>query len=172
MLDQVGPTPYNKLQTSADRNTPAGKLYYNKSGLLKKLDDDFLDGVADRLQGASGQEDPAVASNVILQHLGGAVGDVAPGDTAYVHRDAIYDSIILSGWDNPAYNEQNIDWLKDSFTLMEPHTIGFYSNHMVDSDEPKIKRAFRDNYDQLVKLKNKYDPDNLFHLNPNVKPTA
>ena len=55
---------------------------------------------------------------------------------------------------------------------MEPHTIGFYSNHMVDSDEPRIKQTFRDNYDQLVKLKNKYDPSNLFHLNPNVKPTV
>ena len=172
MVDQVGPTPYNKLQTSADKSTPPGKLYYNKSGLMKQLDTDFLDAVADRLQGSAGQADPAVASNIILQHLGGAVADVAPNDTAYVHRDARYDSVILSGWEDAAYSEQNIGWLKGSFELMEPHTIGFYSNHMVDSDEPKIKQTFRDNYDQLVKLKNKYDPSNLFHLNPNVKPTV
>jgi hypothetical protein len=172
IVDQVGPTHYNELQTSADKSTPPGKLYYNKSGLLKELDEGFLDAVADRLLGSADQADPAVASNVILQHLGGAVGDVAPNETAYVHRDARYDSVILSGWDDPAYNDQNIKWLKDSFVQMEPHTIGFYSNHMVDSDQPRVKMAFRSNYDRLVTLKNKYDPTNLFHLNPNIKPTV
>lgn len=53
-----------------------------------------------------------------------------------------------------------------------PHAIGFYSNHMADSEEPKIKRTFRGNYGRLVELKNGYDPDNLFRLNPNVRPTA
>jgi len=172
IVDHVGPQPYNALQTAADINTPGGKLYYNKSGLLTELDEGFLDVLADRMEAAAGQADPAVASNVIIQHLAGAVADLAPDETAYVHRDARYDSVILSGWDNPAYNDQNIKWLKDSFAEMEPYTIGFYSNHMVDSDEPRVKRAFRSNYDRLVTLKNKYDPANLFHLNPNVKPTV
>ena len=172
MVDNVKPMLYSELQTAADRSTPPGKLYYNKSGLMPTLEPDFLNTIAERMQSATGREDPVVASNVIVQHLGGAVADVAPGDTAYVHRDARYDSVILSAWDDPSFNESNIGWLKDSFTEMEPYTIGFYSNHMVESDEPKVKRTFRGNYDRLVSLKNKYDPANLFHLNPNVKPTA
>ncbi|MGI9330609.1 MAG: FAD-binding oxidoreductase [Gammaproteobacteria bacterium] len=172
-IDQVGPANYMKMQSSADANTPGGKLYYNKSGLMKTLEPDFLTTVADRLEAAAaGREDPQVASNVIVQHLGGAVGDVPNDGTAYVHRDANYDSVILSAWENPEYDETNIKWLKDSFAQMEPYTIGLYSNHMVDSDTAKAERAFRGNYDRLVRLKNEYDPSNLFHLNANVKPTV
>ena len=172
IVDQVKPMAYQKLQTSADQGTPAGKLYYNKSGLLKELDNKFLDAIAERMLLTADQADPGVATNVLLQHLGGAVGDVAPGDTAYVHRDANYDSIIMSAWEDPAFDEPNIKWLKDSYAGMEPHTIGFYSNHMVDSDQPKLKTTFRENYDRLVSIKNQYDPTNLFHLNPNIIPKA
>jgi len=173
MVDQVGPVAYNKLQTSADGGTPAGKLYYNKSGLMTGLEESMIEALVERMEIATEQADPGVASNVIIQSLGGAVADVAPDETAYVHRDARYDSVILSGWDDPAYSEQNIKWLKDSYAAaMEPYTIGFYSNHMVDSDQPMLKRTFRSNYDRLVAVKNKYDPTNLFHLNPNVKPTV
>lgn len=172
-IDQVGLQPYLKLQTSADANTPAGGLYYNKSGLMRTLEPAFLETVVARLEeAAAGHEDPEVASNVIVQHLGGAVGDVPPDGTAYVHRDARFDSVILSSWKNPEYDDPNIAWLKDSFELMEPFTIGLYSNHMVDSDKSTAQRAYRSNYDRLVALKNRYDPTNLFHLNANVRPTV
>ncbi len=172
MADQVGPVNYNKLQTGADSSTPPGKPYYNKSGLMTELSDDVIDTIVDRMESAPGQADPTVTSNVIIQQLGGAVGEVAADATAYVHRDAKYDFVILSGWDDPTFEKQNIAWLKEAYVEIEPHTIGFYSNHMVDSDEPRVQRAFRSNYDRLVQLKNKYDPDNLFHLNANVKPTV
>ena len=172
LVDQVKPMPYVKLQTSADQGTPAGKLYYNKSGLLKSLDKDFLDSIAERMAIAGEQADPAVATNILVQHLGGAIGDVPPDGTAYAHRDANYDSVAMSAWTNPEFNETNIGWLRDTYEGMEPHTIGFYSNHMVASDEPKVMRTFRDNFDRLVALKNQYDPNNLFQLNPNVRPKA
>jgi hypothetical protein len=171
-VDGLGPTPYLEMQTSADASTPAGKLYYNKSGLMGNLEDGAIDGLVDRLLVAGDQPDPGVASNVIIQHLGGAVGQVRSGETAYVHRDAKHDVLILSGWEDPAYTEQNIAWLREGYSAIEPYTIGFYSNHMVDSDQPKSKLAFRSNYKRLVKVKNEYDPENLFHLNANVRPTV
>jgi FAD/FMN-containing dehydrogenase len=88
-----------------------------------------------------------------------------------VHRDARHDVLILSGWTNPDYSEQNIAWLRESYAAIKPYTIGFYSNHMVDSDESMESRTYRGNYDRLVLLKNKFDPTNLFHLNANIKPT-
>jgi FAD/FMN-containing dehydrogenase len=139
---------------------------------MKKLDEGAIDALVERLVSTRNPADPAVASNVIIQHLGGAMGQVPPGDTAYVHRDARHDLLILSAWDNPEYDEQNIAWLRQGFEAIEPYTIGSYSNHIVDSDKNKAQRAFRGNYERLVKLKNKYDPDNLFHLNANVKPTV
>jgi len=171
-VDQVSPKSYLEVQSSADANTPAGVLYYNKSGLMGELAPEAVDEIVDRLSEAAGQADPGVASNVIIQHLGGAVGDVAPGDTAYPHRDARHDFLILSGWKNPDFSEQNIKWLRDAYATIDPYTIGFYSNHMVDSDQPKVRFAYRGNYDRMVQLKNKYDPQNRFRLNANVQPTV
>ena len=81
-----------------------------------------------------------------------------------------FDSVLMSAWKDPAYNDENIAWTRKVYATIEPYTIGFYSNHMVDSDEPKARRAFRSNYKRLVQLKNKYDPSNLFQLNANIKP--
>jgi FAD/FMN-containing dehydrogenase len=92
--------------------------------------------------------------------------------TAYAHRDARFDSVLMSAWEDPARNEENIAWLRKVYAQMEPSVIGYYMNHMVDSDAPKARLAFRDNYDRLVSVKNRYDPDNLFQLNANVKPSA
>ena len=55
---------------------------------------------------------------------------------------------------------------------MGSYTVGFYSNRVVDSDQPQIQRTFRGNHDRLVELKNKYDPSNFFRLNANIKPTV
>ena len=90
----------------------------------------------------------------------------------HAHRDAQYDFLTLAGWDDPAREEENIDFLRGTFAEIEPYTIGFYGNHMVESDNPRARSAFRGNYDRLVEIKNKYDPKNLFRLNANVKPTV
>ncbi|MGI9307662.1 MAG: FAD-binding oxidoreductase [Gammaproteobacteria bacterium] len=172
-VDQSGPMLYNTIQTGADGGTAPGKLYYNKSGLMTALSNDFIDSLVARLETAHEQADPGVTSSCVIQHLGGAVADVAPGDTAYVHRDAHYDSVIMSAWTNPEHTAENTTWLRESYaTAMQPHTIGLYINHAVDSDDTIADQRFRSNYERLVTLKNKYDPANLFHLNPNVTPTV
>ena len=136
-VDHAGPISYEALQTSADASTPPGRLYYNKSGLMENLDSGAIDALIDRLESARDRADPAVASNVIIQHLGGAAGKVRPGETAYAHRDAKHDFLILSAWDDPEYSDQNIAWLREGFETIEPYTIGSYSNHIVDSDKEK-----------------------------------
>jgi FAD/FMN-containing dehydrogenase len=171
-IDQARPMKYSALQTSADAGTKAGRLYYNKSGLLRQLDTEFLAMLLDQLETGAGRADPGVGSNVVIQHLGGAVADVPMDGTAYAHRDARFDSVLMSAWEDPARNEENIAWLRKVYAQMEPSVIGYYMNHMVDSDAPKARLAFRDNYDRLVSVKNRYDPDNLFQLNANVKPSA
>lgn len=171
-IDQARTMPYAALQTSADAGTKAGRLYYNKSGLLSSLEPDFLAMLLDQMETAAGRADPGVGSNVVIQHLGGAVADVPADGTAYAHRDARFDSVLMSAWEDPTYSEENIEWLKGVYAQMEPSVIGFYSNHMVDSDAPKARLAFRGNYDRLVELKRRYDPTNLFQLNANVKPVG
>ena len=73
---------------------------------------------------------------------------------------------------NASYDKQNIQWLRDAFTSIEPFTMAAYSNQLVDSDTQQQSRTFRGNYGRLVELKNQYDPDNFFSLNANIRPTV
>jgi FAD/FMN-containing dehydrogenase len=41
---------------------------------------------------------------------------------------------------------------------------------MGDEGEDRVKKTYGDNYERLVAIKNKYDPDNLFRVNQNIKP--
>jgi len=170
--NQFGPKKYLEVQTSADRGTPPGKLYYNKSGLMATLSPEAIDALVSRMEEASGQADPGVATNLIIQHLGGAIAEKAPDATAYAHRDARHDCLLLSAWTDSSYSEQNIQWLREAFASIQPYTIGAYSNHLVDSDKQQESIAFRGNYERLVALKNQYDPTNFFRLNANIKPTV
>lgn len=172
IADQVNAKKYLDVQQSADKATPPGKQYYNKSGLLTELSAGAIDAIVTRMSEANAQADPGVATNVIIQHLGGKMAEKKPDATAYAHRDARYDCLILSAWEDTSFNERNIQWLRDAHKSIEPHAIGNYSNHLVDSDKQQENRTFRGNYDRLVGLKNKYDPANLFKLNANVKPTV
>ncbi len=173
IADQVREENYVEVQKRADQGTPWGRFYYNKAGVMTALPDDAIDKLIDRFDSdANRNGDPGRTTLVIIQHLGGKIAELAPEDTAYAHRDAQYDFLTLAGWDDPAREEENIDFLRGTFAEIEPYTIGFYGNHMVESDNPRARSAFRGNYDRLVEIKNKYDPKNLFRLNANVKPTV
>ena len=172
-VNQMKPTNYQRLQQRADGGTPPGRLYYNKAGVMKELTQDAIDALLAALEETnSGDADPGRTTLIIMQHLGGAIAEQNMDATAYAHRDARYDFLALSGWDDPDRSERNIADLRKIFKAVEPYTSGFYSNHMVDSDNPRARQAFRHNYDRLVGLKNTYDPTNLFQMNANIKPTV
>ena len=113
---------------------------------------------------------------VAIFQLGGAVGRVGKEDTAFYHRDAGYHFFIGSLWEHPADDEKNLSWARDTWAAMLPHSAnGVYVNEMGDELESldRIAEAYGPKtYERLVALKNKYDPTNLFRLNPNIKPTV
>ena len=68
---------------------------------------------------------------------------------------------------------EHIRWIKSYWARIEPFTRGFYTNDLeVDEGSAAINANYRENYDRLVSIKNKYDPGNLFRLNANVQPTV
>jgi hypothetical protein len=96
---------------------------------------------------------------------------VAPGDTAFAYRDASFATVIAGMWPDPADNESATKWVRDYYAATAPHSEeGGYINFMADDDQDRIRDNYKDNYDRLVQLKQKYDPGNLFHLNQNIKP--
>ena len=74
---------------------------------------------------------------------------------------------------NPRDGSEHIAWIREFWPALEPFTRGFYTNDLVDDTGTEaINANFRDNFNQLVAVKNRYDPDNLFRLNANVAPSV
>jgi hypothetical protein len=163
----VVPTPYVQLQSMFDAGFPDGRKYYQKSGLVSSLTPKTIDTLIEVFQVK--RTHPLTMQ---LQGMGGAAHRVKPDATAFVHREAQWDMAIITNWDNDAESAANIAAMRAIWTQMEPLTYGFYVNSRYEDDLKAFRENYGDNYSRLVKLKNQYDPMNLFRLNANVVPTA
>ena len=107
----------------------------------------------------------------MFQQVGGAISRVPTTATAYANRSAAYDSFPVSIWSDPAADEVNIAWAREMYAVLRPFGMGgVYVNNLGDEGPERVKAAYGENYDRLVALKRKFDPDNLFRLNQNVRP--
>jgi hypothetical protein len=76
-------------------------------------------------------------------------------------------------WPDAASNADNIAWVRDYYEATAPHSEeGGYVNFMADDDRDRVRANYGGNYDRLVEIKRRYDPDHLFHLNQNLLPAA
>jgi len=166
LLDAIAPTPYVRLQSDADADFPHGRSYYIKSGFLRGIEHALIDEVVSRFESS-----PLPAFKVVFVHHGGAIGRLRHDATAFSHRDARHTVILESAWDNRSDAEANIEWVRNTWRVVEPFTNGFYVNELAtDESERRVRTNYGANYDRLVALKTKYDPNNLFRMNANVKP--
>ena len=171
LADHVGPMSYAQVQAMLSEAFPAGRRNHIKTNFMDVIDDDSAAVLTERFDSV-----PSPYSMVAFFQLGGAVGRVAKDDTAFYHRDAGYHFFVGSVWEDPAEDEKNLRWGRETWSAMERFfSNGVYVNEMGDEQESqdRIAEAFGENtYQRLVALKNQYDPTNLFHLNPNIKPTV
>jgi FAD/FMN-containing dehydrogenase len=167
MADLIGPMPYLAVQSMLDPSFPRGRQYYWKANLIQEISDAAIDVIVDYF---STVQSPFTA--VGFQQLGNAANRVAADATAFSHRDALYDFLMLSGWEDLAAAERNIEWTRRLYAEMRPslHT-GMYVNAVGEESRQEVKAAYRpETYDRLLSLKRMYDPTNLFRLNPNIAP--
>ena len=158
-----GPSTYEQVQHQSDGPHLAKSLHYIKAGLVKE----FKPGLVDVLR----EFKPTNDIFVYLQNASGAVGDVAPSDTAFWNRKSMANLMILGAWRNPADTERNIASIRATWAKIEPYTSGFYTN-LSDLDQGGTNRNFGDNYSRLARLKQQYDPGNLLRLNSNISPRS
>jgi FAD/FMN-containing dehydrogenase len=166
VAEHVGPMPYPALNSAFDDLVPAGLQHYWKANFVKELTDDAIEAHLEH-----GPKLPAVNSTVHIYPINGACHRVAPDATAFAYRDATFATVIAGMWPDPAENDENIAWVRGFYEATAPHSEeGGYINFMADDDQDRVKVNYRDNYDRLVEVKRKYDPENLFHLNQNIRP--
>jgi FAD/FMN-containing dehydrogenase len=164
--DAVGPATYVALQRGIDKDYPAGRGYYLKSGFIRTITPALIDTLVGYLDAAPWRR--GVAS--FIQH-GGAIARVKPDATAYWHREAGHTVLLVGTWDEAADAERSTQWTRTGWGSLEPQTEGFYLNFMApDDSDRRILRTYAANYARLTAIKKRYDPTNVFKLNANIKP--
>jgi FAD/FMN-containing dehydrogenase len=162
----VGPMPYPALNSAFDGLVPPGLQHYWKANFVEELTDEAIAAHA-----VHGPDVPAVNSTVHIYPINGAAHRVAPDATAFAYRNANFATVIAGMWPEPSENDANIAWVRRYYDATAPHSEeGGYINFMSEDDQGRIRANYQGNYDRLVDVKRRYDPDNLFHLNQNIRP--
>jgi FAD/FMN-containing dehydrogenase len=166
VAEHVGEMPYPALNSAFDALVPPGLQHYWKANFVTELNDAMVDAHLEH-----GPNVPVVNSTVHIYPINGACHRVASDATAFAYRDANFANVIAGMWPDPSQNEANTRWVRDYYDATAPLSEeGGYINFMAGDDQDRIKANYRGNYDRLVQVKRTYDPDNLFHLNQNIRP--
>jgi FAD/FMN-containing dehydrogenase len=164
--EMVGPVPYPAINAAFDGLFPKGIRQYWKGNFVKELTDEAIAAHVEH-----GPSAPTVSSTMHLYPINGACHRVAADATAFGHRDANFSMVIIAASDDPSADEANTKWVRDYSDAMAPHSeVGGYVNFMDDDDGERVRANYGGNFDRLVEIKRKYDPDNLFRVNQNIVP--
>ena len=166
VLDGIGQVPYAVMNSMLDAAFPRGALNYWKSSFLASLPDEALRTMIDCFA-----ECPTPMGQLLLEHFHGAVTRIGVTDTAFPHRSEGYNLLALSEWLDPKDNDACTAWARRSYDAMRPFmSSARYVNYLGDDEKgEEIVAAYGPNYPRLQQLKAKYDPDNFFRLNQNIR---
>jgi FAD/FMN-containing dehydrogenase len=169
VMDVIGPMPYAAVNMLFDGGFPRGALNYWKANFLTALNDGVIDTMIERFAGT-----PSPMSALLLEHFHGAATRVTPTETAFPHRTPGYNYLVVGEWQDASTTPANVAWARGAYDAMASHfAAGRYVNYL-NADEVReegsLAAAFGPNGKRLREVKRRYDPDNVFHLNQNIKP--
>ncbi|MFW6089900.1 MAG: FAD-binding oxidoreductase, partial [Gemmatimonadota bacterium] len=167
VLDTIERMPYAAANQLLDEGYPEGAFNYWKSSFLKSLSDDAIEAMIDAFADA-----PSPADAILIEHFHGAATRVPADATAYPHRSEGYNFAALSEWMDARLGDRCVQWARETYDSMTPHfSDARYVNYLGDDETAEeVSAAYGVNQPRLRKLKAKYDPDNVFHLNQNIRP--
>ena len=166
LVDLLGPLPYPVMNTLLDAGFPPGARSYWKSAFFKELSAEAVDTLIDCFRGT-----PSTMTAIVIEHFHGAATRVAATDTAFPHREPGYNLALATQWLDPADDEANMEWARETFAAVSPFTADTaYVNYLNADEGDRVRSAYGPNWERLVDLKRRYDPDNVFRLNQNIRP--
>ncbi len=168
LKDSIRTTSYVDIQALFGTPPRTGPAIYARSGFLRELTDDAIEVIV-----AHDAKAPSGACAFFVEEFHGAVCRVEPGATAFSHRAPGYNLGIFAMWEDPAAERATLAWGRSFWKAMQPFTRdAVYSNYMQEEGDERARAAYGSNYARLAALKSKYDPDNFFRLNQNIRPAA
>ncbi len=165
----VTPIPYTDLQKMLDESAPWGILAYEKALYLNELSNEAIDIIAEQMP-----KKASPMSIVPVFPMGGAYAEVPDKDTAFGgSRSAKFVFNISAAAPDQSLLDADRDWVRGFYDALLPHSSGnaTYINFLVEPDDDRVRASYgADKYDRLARVKAQYDPENVFHLNANIKP--
>lgn len=162
-----GMMPYKDWQQAFDALLTPGARNYWKSHNFEALSDEAIDTIIKYAQTL-----PSPQCEIFIAQMGGYTGKQAIDKTAYSHRKANFIMNVHGRWDESSDDKKCIDWSRAFFDSATPYAMGgAYVNFMTQEESDRVPLAYGENYSRLSEIKQKYDPENIFNLNHNIKPT-
>jgi hypothetical protein len=166
VVDLIAPRAFVDHQALLDPSFPPGIWVHSKATDVRALSDDVLNILLDHAARVTSPR-----SAIIAWQLGGAVARVGELDTPFGSRSSGYLIDIVGVTDSAEGFEHERDWARDCWTALAPHHAGVYVNWLMDEGERRVREAYGEpRYQRLQAVKRRYDPDNVFRLNQNIRP--
>jgi FAD/FMN-containing dehydrogenase len=166
IVDLLGPMPYDALYQFTREGTLRGMQHHDRAMYVRNLDEDAASTVIEYM---SHTTSPIAMTQIRV--LGGAMARVPESATAFAHRDKPVLMALINMWEDPADWSRQHDWTERYYAALWPHGDGVYVNFLGDEGAGRVRDAYpRATYQRLAAIKTRYDPDNVFHLNQNIRP--
>ena len=165
--DGIKAIDYVAIQSSWDNTDPRTTGSYLKSGFVDEISDQLVSTINQNFKTFNER-----GTTIFFQHSGGAIGRVPADATAFAHRKSVANMFAVVEWPLEESRDSHVRYIKEYWKDFEPFTDGWYTNDIADESTGTVNKNYQGNYERLVKVKNQYDPTNLFRLNANVRPTA
>ena len=167
LMDGVQPVPFPAIQSAFDALYPPGLQWYWKADFVDELPDAAVAAHAEH-----GARLPSMHSTMHMYPIDGAVHRKREDETAFAYRNSRWAEVIVGVDPEPGNAAAITDWAKRYWDALHPHSAGgAYVNFLMhDEGRARVEATYRGNYDRLVEVKRRYDPDNLFRVNQNIAP--
>jgi FAD/FMN-containing dehydrogenase len=166
ILDAVGPVPFPGIQSAFDGVYPPGDHWYWRADYVRDMPDASIQANVEY-----GSRMPTWKSSMHMYPIDGAAARMPSDATAWPARDARWAQVIIGVDPDPANADLIKQWTVDYWDAVHPYGMGgAYVNFMMEEGRDRIEATYGGNYARLATIKAKYDPDNLFHVNQNIRP--
>jgi hypothetical protein len=164
-FDMVAEFPYPVLNSMFDALYSPGMQWYWRADFVNELPDK---AIARHVR--HGSQLPTLHSTMHLYPINGAAHRTGRNETAFSYREANWAEVIVGVDPSPAKAELVTRFCKEYWEAVHPYSAGgAYVNFMMNEGQERIQATYRDNYDRLLEVKRKYDPNNLFRVNQNIQ---
>jgi FAD/FMN-containing dehydrogenase len=166
IADVISPNPFVGWQTAFDPLLTSGARNYWKSHDFVDLSDGAIDGMLSAVRAL-----PSPECEVFIAHVGGAMARISPEATAWSNRQAHFVMNAHARWRDKDQDGACIAWARKLSNTVAPFAMGsVYINFMPEDEHDRVEAAYGANYGRLAEIKRRYDPDNLFRMNQNIRP--